>query len=72
MIEGSWFELRLYASQELLNLAHTNPIETAKILFRIKREAILTILDKHDIGEFIILDEISSGFILLRIRQNSS
>ena len=65
--KGSWFELRFYISQELLNLAQANPVEAARVLYKIKHEVILTILDRHGIEEFIMLDEIGYGFILLRI-----
>jgi len=46
VVRGSWFELRLYVSEELLNLAHSNAIEAAKILYKLKREVFLAVLDK--------------------------
>ena len=72
VVENSWFELRFYVSKELLNLALSKPIEVAKILYRLKREIFLSVLDKHSVDEFIVLDEIplredKENFILLRI-----
>ena len=67
MTESRWFELRFYISRELLNLAQKKPVEAAKTLYKIKRELLLAVLNKHGIEEFVILDEIREGFILLRV-----
>jgi len=67
MVKSKWFELRFYISQELLDMTQGNPIKVAKILYSIKREIFLMVLDNHGIEEFVILDEISEGFILLRV-----
>jgi len=67
MVKSKWFELRFYISQELLDMAQGNPIKAAKILYSIKREIFLTVLNNHGIEDFVILDEINVGFILLRV-----
>ena len=71
-MKDCWFELRFYVSQELLNLARSNSVEAARILYRLKREVFLPVLDKYSVDEFIVLDEIplredKENFILLRI-----
>jgi len=57
-VGDGWFELRFYVSQELLNLARGNSVEATRILYRLKREVFLPVLDKYNIDEFIVLDEI--------------
>lgn len=68
-IKEKWYELRTWGSDELSTLIKENPIKACEILYIFKREILLPIIEKHDIQDFLILDEFlgEDRFILLRV-----